>query len=101
VFRQEVTPVPSHLSIEKEEGRLGLRKWTENALLNFFSPACVVTDEKFNMLYVQGHTSDYLESPTGEMTHNVVKMARDGLKVKLSTALRKAMSQKTRFSSVL
>jgi two-component system, chemotaxis family, CheB/CheR fusion protein len=86
---------PSHLSIEKEEIRLGLREWTENALLNFFSPACVVTDEKFNVLYVQGHTSDYLESPTGEMTNNVVKMAREGLKVKLSAALRKAMSQNT------
>jgi two-component system, chemotaxis family, CheB/CheR fusion protein len=60
----------------------------------FLLPACVVTDEKFNVLYVQGHTSDYLESPTGEMTSNVVKMAREGLKVKLSVALRKAMKQK-------
>lgn len=87
--------VPSLLSIEKEENQLSLQKWTENALLNFFLPACVVTDEKFNVLYVQGHTSDYLESPTGEMTNNVVKMAREGLRVKLSASLRKAMSQMT------
>lgn len=85
---------PSPLLNDKGESRLGLQKWTEHALLNFVLPACVVTDEKFNVLYVQGHTSDYLESPTGEMTSNVVKMAREGLKVKLSVALRKAMNQK-------
>lgn len=87
--------VPSHLSIKKEESKLGLKKWTENALLDFFSPACVVTDEKFNVLYVQGHTSDYLEPPTGEVTNNVVKMARNRIKMKLSSALRKATSQMT------
>lgn len=87
-------PITSRLPIEREESRPGLREWTEKALLDFFSPACVVTDEKFNVLYVQGHTSAYLESPTGEMTNNVIKMARGSLKVKLSTALRNAMSQK-------
>jgi len=86
---------PTHHAIEREESRFGLQEWTEKALLNYFSPVCVVADEKLNVLYVHGHTSDYLEAPTGEMTNNVVKMAKDGLKAKLSSALRKALSQKT------
>lgn len=72
----------------------GLREWAEKALLNSISSAGVITDDKFDTLYVIGHTSDYLEPPTGETTNNVIKIARVGLRAKLSTALGKALNQK-------
>ncbi len=83
------TPPPP----EKQDSQSRLKEWAEKALLNSISSSGVVTDDKFNILYVIGHTSNYLEQPTGETTNNVVRIARDGLKPKLSNALRKALNQ--------
>jgi two-component system, chemotaxis family, CheB/CheR fusion protein len=80
---------------EKSVDRMGLPEWTEKVIGEFFSPACVVIDEKFDILYVHGHIGNYLEPPQGESTTNIVKMARGGLKAKLSAAIRKAIRQRT------
>lgn len=80
---------------ERSADRVGLPEWTEKVIGEFFSPPCVVIDEKFNILYVHGHIGNYLEPPEGESTTNIIKMARGGLKSKLSAAIRKAILQRT------
>ena len=69
-----------------------LREWTEKTLLDFHTPACVVIDEKHNLLFVHGHTGKYLEPAPGENHANLLRMAREGLKTELATAIHAAIA---------
>jgi len=64
-----------------------LREWTERELLKYHTPACVVVDEKNTILYIHGRTGKYLEPPPGETSANLLRMAREGLKVELAAAI--------------
>jgi two-component system CheB/CheR fusion protein len=75
-----------------------LRELTEAALIDLYSPTCVVVDELGNMLYVHGQTGAYLEATTGEANLNIARLARDGLCIPLSAALRKASVSMTEIS---
>jgi two-component system CheB/CheR fusion protein len=59
-------------------------------LLQKYTPACIVVNEKYDVLYVHGQTSKYLELPTGPLKMNILAMARHGLRVDLASALRTA-----------
>ena len=56
-------------------------------LLQSYAPVSVTTDARGNILYVHGDTSRYLRQPAGEVTTNVVEMAREGLQPDLRAAL--------------
>lgn len=60
-------------------------------LLLSYAPASVTTDAEGNILYVHGDTSHYLRQPAGEVTTNVVEMARDGLQLALRAAIQEAV----------
>lgn len=62
----------------------------ESILQQSDTPPCVVIDEKSDIVYVHGRTGNYLEPASGRMCHNILKMARPGLKVALTAAIRKA-----------
>ncbi len=67
---------------------------TKRALLQFYAPASVVTDEKGNILYVHGDTGKYLRPAPGQASLNVIEMAREGLPLKLRAAIHSAATQK-------
>jgi two-component system CheB/CheR fusion protein len=70
-----------------------LRELTEQALLHEVAPAAVLVNEQGDILYLHGHTGMFLELPSGDASiNNILKMARDGLRRDLTTALRKAVS---------
>ncbi len=71
------------------------RQLTEQLLLAEFGPTAVLVNEKCEMLYVHGRTGRYLEHHSGQPTLNVLALAREGLKVELTTAIRKAITQKS------
>src|SRR5262249_33211980 len=60
----------------------------QRALLNRFTPASVVVNERGDILFIHGRTGMYLEPSPGEPRHNVLDMAREGLKIELPAALR-------------
>ncbi|WP_022949153.1 chemotaxis protein CheB [Methylohalobius crimeensis] len=60
----------------------------ERLLLSRFAPASVVVNECGNILYIHGRTGAYLEPAQGEPRNNLLEMAREGLKIVLSAALR-------------
>jgi len=64
----------------------------KSLLIQSFAPAAVVTDLQGNILYVHGETGRYLRPAPGQPSLNVVEMARDGLQIELSQALRLATS---------
>ncbi len=77
-----------HLLTEK---KLPLRDLIENTLLAQYAPASALVNEQFEVLYLYGQTSDYLQPTSGEASMNILKMAKSGLKSDLSLALNKVL----------
>lgn len=71
-----------------------LRESTERLLLEDYAPSCVIINEKGDVLYIHGRTGKYLEPAPGEARMNIVEMAREGLRLELTTTIRKAMIRK-------
>lgn len=63
-------------------------------LLENFSPASVLINEKGDILYSNGKTGKYLELPNGEAIMNIHKMAREELKYVLGNIVHQAFHQK-------
>jgi two-component system, chemotaxis family, CheB/CheR fusion protein len=80
----------------KAEEKPDLRSMVEQAMLNQYSPAAVVINENGDVLYVHGRTGRYLEPAPGEASMNVLRMARDGIRLELATGLRKAVQEHQR-----
>ena len=75
--------------------KLPLRELTEQALLQQVAPASALVNSQGNILYLHGRTGLYLEPTPGEAgISNILKMAREGLKRELTTALHKAVGTK-------
>jgi len=72
---------------------INLPNLVEKIVLNDYSLPCVLINEKNEVLYLIGHTDNYLKAPAGEPSFNVVKMARDGLQHKLSAALHRVIKE--------
>ncbi len=63
------------------------------ALLEQFSPAAVLIDRNFAVVYFHGSTGNYLEQPTGEPSRELFSMTRDDLTGKLRSALKTATAE--------
>jgi two-component system, chemotaxis family, CheB/CheR fusion protein len=78
-----------------EAGRkLPLLLVIEKMLLKSFVPASVIVNDRGDIVYIHGRTGDFLEAAAGQPRLNILEMAREGLRVELSTALRRAANQK-------
>ena len=75
-----------------------LRQVTERALLQQYAPPGVLVNERGDILYLHGRSGQYLEPAPGEAGLNILKMAREGLRRELTTALRKAVANKEQVS---
>ncbi|UOA06919.1 chemotaxis protein CheB [Methylobacter sp. S3L5C] len=72
--------------------KLSLRELTEQALLQHVAPASALVNNQGDILYLHGRTGRYLEPTPGESgINNILKMAREGLKLDLTTSLHKAV----------
>jgi two-component system CheB/CheR fusion protein len=72
--------------------KLPLRELTETALLQEIVAAAALVTAHGDILYLHGRTGLYLEPAPGEAgVNNILKMAREGLKHNLITALHKAI----------
>lgn len=73
---------------------VNLQTLAEQLLLQTYSPAAVLTNDKGDLLYISGHTGKYLEPAAGKANWNIFAMGREGLRYKLSAAFQKALRQK-------
>jgi two-component system CheB/CheR fusion protein len=72
-----------------------LREVTERALLQQVVQSGALVNGQGDILYLHGRTGMYLEPPPGEAgVNNILKMAREGLRHDLITALHRAVSDK-------
>ncbi|MCG3774548.1 MAG: Chemotaxis protein methyltransferase [Nitrospira sp.] len=71
---------------------LPLRELTEQTLLQQVAPAGALVNRRGDILYLHGRTGQYLEPTAGAVgINNILKMARDGLRSSLTTALHQAV----------
>ncbi len=61
-----------------------------------YTPATVLIDRKFDCLFTLGPTEDYLSLAPGISSHNIIEMARDGVKSKLRSAIQMATQENKR-----
>jgi len=78
----------------REVSKVPLRELAERALSHAYTPASVVVNERGDILYIHGRTGKYLEPAPGDAGMNITRMAREGLRQELATALRKAAARK-------
>jgi two-component system, chemotaxis family, CheB/CheR fusion protein len=74
------------------EGRTGLdvQREADRLVLAEHAPPGAVIDDGMNIVQVRGRTGPYLEVSPGAPTHNLLKMAREGLIAGLGNAIRAA-----------
>lgn len=68
---------------------------TQRQLLDDYTPAAVLINRKYEVLYFQGATGSFLEAPTGEPTRDLMALARQGLKTRLRAACYKAIREES------
>jgi two-component system CheB/CheR fusion protein len=79
---------------EKLTGKKAMADTFNKILLENFTPASVLVNEKGNILYINGKTGRYLELPTGEAEMNIHKMAREELRYVFGNIIHQAVIQK-------
>jgi two-component system CheB/CheR fusion protein len=73
---------------------LNIAEFTQKLLLEYYSPPCVIVNERGDILYFHGRTGKYLEPAPGRAALNIAEMAREGLRFEVRAALGKAVIQK-------
>lgn len=82
---KQLPPTSSTLTeVQREADRLTLAR---------YGPPGVVVNEDFEVLQFRGRTGEFLEAPSGTVTHNLLKLAREGLLAELRGALQKASQE--------
>ena len=71
--------------------RKNLKELTERLVLNDYAPASALINRRFEVLYVTGPLVQYMEFPLGELTRDLLTMARAGLRAKLRLACNNAL----------
>jgi two-component system CheB/CheR fusion protein len=64
----------------------------QKAVLEQFAPTSVLVNGKGDILHIMGRTGKYLEAASGPPSNNILDLAREGLRIELSSALRSAKS---------
>jgi two-component system, chemotaxis family, CheB/CheR fusion protein len=85
----------SHARQSARASGLPLRELTERTLLSR-APVAALVNEQGDLLYLHGQTGKFLEPSPGEAGLSILKMARQGLRPDLASALRRAAVQNER-----
>ncbi len=90
------TGIPAESSPPENEkqppqvSQVSLEQMARQAILNRFALPSVLVDSQGTILHVEGRTGKFLEPPSGPPSQNILDMAREGLRIELSSALRRA-----------
>jgi two-component system CheB/CheR fusion protein len=80
-LQERITEARAGLDVQREADRLVLAE---------YGPPGAIIDGDMNIVQIRGRTSPYLELSPGEPTHNLLKLAREGLVAGLGKAIRTA-----------
>lgn len=87
-LESEVTrPIQDRVQSNKE---LNIQKLAEEVMLEKYTHPGVLIDENYDILYFHSNTEKYLSPPKGDPSLNILEMARDKLRYKLTAASQEA-----------
>ncbi|MBN1532953.1 MAG: PAS domain-containing protein [Spirochaetes bacterium] len=86
--------VPRQYGKNRNEAKVPVRELAERELLCQYAPAAVVVNGRGDIVFIYGRTGNYLEPAPGDADMNVVRMAREGLRRELTSALHKVTALK-------
>ncbi len=87
-------PERSLQKTDRNRPSVALRDIMETMLLNDWTPTCIIINVQGHLRYVHGQTSKYLEITSGSVDQlDIVRSAREGLKIPLTTAIYRAVTQ--------
>ena len=92
--RSELTLSHTDASTKSENMRTDFQKTADDILLSRYTPAGVVVNEAMDIVNFRGSTGNYLEQSPGKPTHNLLRMAKQGLAFELRNILHKAKKDK-------
>nr|MBP8917050.1 PAS domain S-box protein [Chitinophagales bacterium] len=78
-----------------ENPKKDFQKTADEIMLSRFTPAGVVVNEAMDIVQFRGKTGNYLEQSSGKPSHNLIKMAKDGLAFELRNILHKVKKDKS------
>ncbi len=81
------------LVAQVSQHRKNYKELTEQLILNEHAPAAALCSRSLEVLYVTGPLVEFLEFPRGELTKDLLAMARPGLRTKLRATCRKAVRE--------
>ncbi|MBU1101787.1 MAG: PAS domain-containing protein [Bacteroidetes bacterium] len=70
-----------------------IKTFADEVLLQKFSPAAVLVNDKGDIIYINGKTGKYLEPAAGKANWNIFAMAREGLQYELTQSFKKAIKK--------
>ncbi len=73
--------------------RKSFKEITEKLILSDYAPAAALCNHSLEVLYVTGPLVNFLEFPRGELTKDLLAMARPGLRTKLRATCRMAIKE--------
>ena len=89
-------PLAKGLTPTTAHRRPGFGEVSQRALLEAYAPASVLINDKHEGLYYFGSVDRYLKVASGEDTRDVLAMAREGLRAKLRSTIRRAKQDRAR-----
>ena len=80
--------------VERRPGfRPSFAQLTQHTLLEHHTPAAVLVDRDYHILYYHGDAQPFLGQPSGEPTRDVIALAREGMRGAVRVALHRAAAQ--------
>jgi two-component system CheB/CheR fusion protein len=89
-FRKKL---PETAAVENVHAVKNIQGYVDQLMLQHFSPASVLVNDKGDILYITGHTGKYLEPAAGKSNWNIFAMLREGMSGDFYGAFRKALRQ--------
>ena len=74
----------------------GLADLCRQMVMEAYAPAAVLINRKYECLYYLGPTDRYLKVASGRPMHDLLAMAREGMRTKLRSAIQRAVQENTR-----
>ncbi len=89
--------VPARPAAEQAPSRqAALAELCRRLVLETYTPAAILINRKYECLYFLGPTDRYLQIAPGRPIHDLLAMARDGVRTKLRAAIQRACQENTR-----
>ncbi|MFW6123461.1 MAG: chemotaxis protein CheB [Thermodesulfobacteriota bacterium] len=84
---------------EEAPREVNVRHFMERLVLEEFAPASILINNRFEVLYLQGHIEKFLRMPKGEPSYNFFDLAQEDLRPKLLTVVHQAVNNKKKITA--